>query len=300
MQMPSLGCAVVLFKPTPTCGILDNIARILTITSASRRGDNERQHHKYFSSESDMAESQNNEPQGPSDSASRPEFPNGVPSKFDRDGNVQHFPGNTILCHLSPSSSLYASLLVLHKKLEDSPFAGLITLLPPASWHMTVFEGVCDQVRKPGFWPSDLAPDAALAECDVHFERKLRPLELSDGGGVSPPPYRVQVVGVDPLEVGIGLTLQPMDEDEGARIRGLRDRLSGLLLIRHPQHAEYGLHLSMAYLLRHLTADQERELRALVESHFDELPVGFELGAPEFCRFKDMFAFERVMYLSDQ
>lgn len=249
-----------------------------------------------------MVESENNGPQGPSGGTPRQEFPIGVPSKFDRDGNVQHFPGNTILCHLSPSSSLYASLLVLHKKLERSPFSGLITLLPPLSWHMTVFEGVCDQVRRPGFWPSDLAPDAALAECDAHFERKLRPLELSDGGGggVSPPPYRVQVVGVDPLEVGIGLTLQPVNEDEEAGIRGLRDRLSDLLMIRHPQHAEYGLHLSMAYLLRHLTADQERELRALVESHFEELPVEFELGAPEFCRFKDMFAFERVMYLSDQ
>ncbi|KAL8382350.1 hypothetical protein RB595_006237 [Gaeumannomyces hyphopodioides] len=246
-----------------------------------------------------MADPEISESKGPASSgAPRPEFPAGVPSKFDRDGNVQHFPGNTILCHLSPSSSLYASLLGLHGKLERSPLARLLTLLPPPSWHMTVFEGVCDQVRGPGFWPSDLAPDAALAECDALFERKLRPLELPSG--TAPPPYRVRVVGVDPLEVGIGLTLQPQDGDEEARIRGLRDRLSGLLMIRHPQHAAYGMHLSMAYLLRHLTADQERELRALVESHFDELPVQFELGPPEFCRFKDMFAFERVMYLSDQ
>ncbi|KAL8298087.1 hypothetical protein RB597_006974 [Gaeumannomyces tritici] len=247
-----------------------------------------------------MADLETKESQGVASSgAPRPEFPAGVPRKFDPDGKVQPFPGNTILCHLSPSSELYDSLLVLYVKLQHSPFAGLMTLLPPPSWHMTVFEGVCDQVRKPGFWPSDLALDSTLAECDALFERKLRPLELPSGAN-APPPYRVQVAGVDPLEVGIGLTLRPQDGEEEARIRGLRDRLSGLLMIRHPGHEGYGMHLSVAYLLRHLTADQERELRALVQSHFNELPVEFELGPPEFCRFKDMFAFERVMYLSDQ
>jgi hypothetical protein len=30
-------------------------------------------------------------------------YPNGVPAKFDPDGNVQPYPGNTIIAHLSPS-----------------------------------------------------------------------------------------------------------------------------------------------------------------------------------------------------
>ena len=92
----------------------------------------------------------------------RPEYPRGVSSKFGVDGKVQHFPGNTIISHLSPSSDLYASMLVLHEKLLQSNLSSVITLLPPSSWHMTVFEGICDEVRKPGFWPSDLAVDAPL------------------------------------------------------------------------------------------------------------------------------------------
>lgn len=68
-----------------------------------------------------------------------PGYPIGVPSKFDLEGNVQPFSGNTILAHLSPDSELYASMLELHGKLAASPLAPLFALLPPTSWHMTVF-----------------------------------------------------------------------------------------------------------------------------------------------------------------
>ncbi|KAJ6584745.1 hypothetical protein B0H19DRAFT_1106364 [Mycena capillaripes] len=32
-----------------------------------------------------------------------PKYPSGIPNKFDPDGNVQHFAGNTIISHLSPT-----------------------------------------------------------------------------------------------------------------------------------------------------------------------------------------------------
>ena len=68
-------------------------------------------------------------------------YPKGIPHKFDPDGNVQPFPGNTIICHLSPSSEIYASVQVLYQKLKEHPLSHLYTMLPPSSWHMTVFEG---------------------------------------------------------------------------------------------------------------------------------------------------------------
>jgi len=72
-----------------------------------------------------------------------PGFPIGVPSKFDPEGNVQPFSGNTIIANLSPESELYASLLGLHAKLAASPLASTFALLPPESWHMTIF-GMCN------------------------------------------------------------------------------------------------------------------------------------------------------------
>lgn len=227
--------------------------------------------------------------------SSRPQYPNGVPYKFNPEGAVQPFPGNTIVSHLSLDSPLYASMLVLHGKLRVSHLSHLYALLPPPSWHMTVFEGVCDKVREPGHWPADLAIDAPLADCNALFARKLELFDLQCA-----PPYSMAVAGWSPLKVGIGVDVEPRTREENARLRGLRDRLADELQIRHKGHENYGLHLSVAYLLRHLTDGQRKELQALLDEHFEQMPREFELGAPEFCKFDDMFEFKRVFYLKNK
>lgn len=229
------------------------------------------------------------------DLSNTPRYPAGIPGKFDRDGNVQPFPGNSIVCHLAQSSALYASLLRLYEKLRVYPHSHLYTLLPPSSWHMTVFEGACGKVRKPGYWPSDLPFDAPLADCTDHFARKLSSFDLQ-----CDPPYRMRVEGIDPLEIGIGIHLEFRDAEEEARFRRLRDRISETLNLRHPGHESYGLHLSIAYLLRYPTGGQKAGLSQFVLDCLKDAPVDFELGAPEFCTFEDMFAFERLFYLKSQ
>ncbi|KAK3329794.1 RNA ligase/cyclic nucleotide phosphodiesterase [Apodospora peruviana] len=232
-----------------------------------------------------------------SPSCNRPEYPIGVPSKFDRDGNVQLFPGNTIVAHLSPSSELYQSMLLLHNKLASLSGRFALAMLPPPSWHMTVFEGVCDKVRSPaGFWPCDLATDATLEECTKHFAVKLKNFELETGT----PPYRCRITGFSDLEVGVGVHVEFETADEERRVRRLRDRLAERLEIRHPQHDRYKLHLSMAYLLRHLTEEQKRELTGVLMGHFEEMPKRFELGRPEFCTFENMMRFDRLFYLGEK
>ncbi|KAJ7210666.1 RNA ligase/cyclic nucleotide phosphodiesterase [Mycena haematopus] len=218
-------------------------------------------------------------------------------SKFDPDGNVQHYPGNTIVSHLSPSSEpeLYESMLALYDKLKSSHLSHLYALLPPSSWHMTVFEGVCDQVRVPRRWPDDLPMDASLEDCTSLFESKLCSFNLQ-----CEPPYRFSMTGFYPLVGIIGVHLEPYATDENARIRDLRDRLSTLLHLRLKGHATYGLHFTMAYLLRFLTKEQDEDLRKLLMDHFDGMPKQFQLGAPEFCTFEDMFAFKRLFYLKNQ
>ncbi|KAF3809827.1 hypothetical protein GCG54_00014040 [Colletotrichum gloeosporioides] len=224
----------------------------------------------------------------------RPLYPAGVPSKFAPDGAVQAFPGNTIVCHLSPSDPLYVSMQKLSDKLAASKFASLITLLPATSVHMTMFEGVCDQIRKPGYWPSDLPLEAPLEESNSRFEKALGAFDLEDEHA---PPYKMTVRGFDPLEIGIGVRLDGRTPAETERLRSLRNRLADKLKIRHPIHDGYGFHLSVAYLLRHLTSEQNQELEALLLSHLEEMPRNFELGAPEFCTFENMFAFKRVLFL---
>jgi hypothetical protein len=222
-------------------------------------------------------------------------YPLGVPWKFDPDGNVQHYPGNTIIAPLSPSSELHTSLRALFDKLKSNHLSHLYALLPPSSWHMTVFEGVLDDTREPGRWPDDLPLNASLEECTSLYEAKLASFDLKGDS-----PYHLSILGFSPMVAGITLHLEPSTSEDNARMRDLRDRLSELLHIRAEGHETYGFHLSVAYLLRFPTQDQDKELMKLLTDHFEGMPKRFELGPPVFCSFDDMFAFTPLLYLRNQ
>src|SRR5450830_1283731 len=82
--------------------------------------------------------------------------PASVGHKFTADGQVRHFPGNTIICHIDKNSEAFRALLDINVLLERSNLLKRIVPVPPASYHMTVFAGLVDEVRKPGYWPDDL------------------------------------------------------------------------------------------------------------------------------------------------
>lgn len=218
--------------------------------------------------------------------------PSGVPSKFTVDGAVRPFPGNTIICHLPQDSELHTRLRQLALDLDEGNKEALYTLLPPSSWHMTVFEGVCDQVRTPGFWPTDLPIDAPLAECNAAFSQKLSAFDMS-----TTPSFRMRISGYTPRVDGIGLHLEPVNDVEEVRIRSLRDRLSNELQIRHPSHQAYVFHMSIAYFIRFPSDDERSAVDAMLFNHFQDMPTEFELAAPEFCFFDDMFEFRRQFFL---
>ncbi|EQB49531.1 hypothetical protein CGLO_11123 [Colletotrichum gloeosporioides Cg-14] len=203
----------------------------------------------------------------------RPQYPAGVPSKFAPDGAVQAFPH-----HLSPFP--LRSPLRLNAGAQRQTRSQQVRLFdhPPTSDELPH-----DNVRRPSH-----------EESISKFEKALGAFDLEDEHA---PPYKMTVRGFDPLEIGIGVRLDGRTPAETERLRSLRNRLADKLNIRHPIHDGYGFHLSVAYLLRHLTSEQNRELEALLLSRFEEMPRNFELGAPEFCTFENMFAFKRVLFL---
>ncbi|KAH0489691.1 hypothetical protein TgHK011_010109 [Trichoderma gracile] len=214
--------------------------------------------------------------------------------KFDTNGNVLPFPGNTIISHLPQDSHLYKALLPIHEKLQQSRFTKSYALLPPTSWHMTIFEGVCDQRRKPGIWPNDLPLDAPLQRCHDLFHEKLSDFDLR-----IKPPLKMAVTGIIMSKAGIRLDLRPIDAAEEKRLRGFRDRLSELLQIRAKGHESYVFHLALAYRVVPISKNDGEELAALLQECYNKIPHEFELGIPEFCYFDDMFAFHRQFYLSE-
>lgn len=222
-------------------------------------------------------------------------YPNGIPEKFDLDGNAQPFAGNTIICHLSTSSEMYASMQVLYKKLKEHPLSHLYTLLPPSSWHMTVFEGALDKRRVAATWPADLDINASMANCTALLEKKLNSFDLQ-----FETPFRMSVIGVKPLLNGISIHLEPSSVQENTAIRHLRDRLVDVTKMEAKGHDKYKFHLSMAYMVRFGSDEQKKELMEMLMEHFENMPKEVQLDLPEFCSFEDMFAYERLLYLENK
>jgi hypothetical protein len=159
---------------------------------------------------------------------------------------------------------------------------------------MTIFEGVCDQRRKPEVWPKDLPLDAPLASCHDLFRDKLSKFDL----GIQTP-LRLAVTGLVMSPSGIRLDLAPIDAAEEKRLRGLRDRLSGLLQIRARGHDTYVFHLALAYRFLPIGREDEEALLALLQECHMAILHDFELDVPEFCHFDDMFAFHRQFFLKE-
>ncbi|KAJ1548830.1 hypothetical protein HK405_014409 [Cladochytrium tenue] len=249
------------------------------------------------------------------------DFTRDVGRKFTEDGAVRRYPGNTVVFDLPADSPLRAPLLALHRELADAnasghSLAGTLGLLPPASWHMTLFSGVCDQSRGNGRgssggggrsgdgvrWPADLPLDSPLEHCTTHFVRKLQTHGLTSmspsllGGGGPASPVRMTVPGR--TTYGVGLHLLPASASEAQRLGGLRDRLADALQLRSKDHANYEFHLSLSYIIRVLDRGQAEELDAIMTRHLPAVQrMVVEFGAPDFCSFEDMAEFKPVLAL---
>jgi hypothetical protein len=229
------------------------------------------------------------EPQAAPDAVKR--LPPSVGRKFNADGSPFRFPGNTIISHIPLATPLSDALTGVRDTLAAGSYAHCLALLPPSSYHMTVFEGVTESSRRAGIWPGGLAPDAPLGQANRLLERRLEGFELD-----CTLPLRMRLdefsLRRDP---GATIRLLPLDEQENRKLRRLRDRLAAQLRLRAPDHDNYGFHISLAYLIDWMTPELQREYIAVQSECFSMLqkrvPL-IELGAPEFCVFYDMFAFD--------
>lgn len=226
-----------------------------------------------------------------------------VGSKFYPNGKVKSYPGNTIVCHLPQQggdSAFFNGLLEIYRNAPDFSFFRKATLLPPSSYHMTVFEGVTEASRnKPDQWPWEVQTTASLDDCSKVLSERLSRFRME-----SDMPLRMQVDMDAPVPKGsaIVIPLKAIDQAEENRLRDLRRRLSAATGIRIREPDTYAFHTSLAYWIKPLTADEE----ALYEKTHSAWRVALykvspviSLGPPEFCLFQDMFAFERQFFLQE-
>ncbi|ULR31614.1 DUF1868 domain-containing protein [Dickeya fangzhongdai] len=217
--------------------------------------------------------------------------PRDIGGKFNPDGSVRRFPGNTIISHIPLGSSASDAFTAVRDTLRQQDFSHCLTFTPPSSYHMTVFEGVTESKRRLPFWPADLPTDAPLQACTSHLVRKLAGFDLQ-----ATPPFKLRITDFNARQdSGATLRLTPLDDNEERKLRTLRDRLSERLAIRAPDHDSYGFHVTLAYLVRWMTEEESQAYlqaqQACLRYLQQQVPV-LELSVPEFCVFNDMFAFD--------
>jgi hypothetical protein len=224
-------------------------------------------------------------------------------NKFDPQGIVQRYAGNTVIFHFDQqgeNSILFREMLKIYRILPKYSFFRKVVMLPTSSYHMTIFNCTNDE-RQPGTWPVDLPQSATMDECTEHLKQKLSNLPLKFSM-----PFKFSLdLEVEEYvdDMGWGLRLKPANEEEAAKVKSLRDQLASQLGIRYSNHDNFQLHASVCYFLEDFTAAERVEfLKFSDEVHrtISEVCQVIELGPPEFCSFVDMYHFDRLLWLKPE
>lgn len=209
--------------------------------------------------------------------------------RFDAAGRFLSTPGNTVVCHVVPGSATVRALLEVRDGLAALPWSDRLAWTPPESYHMTVFQGVIEGRRAPGYWPEAVALDSPIEAATRLYRERLEGFRNRN-------PFRMRSAGVTPL----GLVVTGATPADEAAIRAMRDALAEPFGYRHPDHDDYVFHITLAYLKDWLPEDAGPTwlpaLEALSAGFAARAPV-IELEGPAFCVFDDMTAFRPLLML---
>ena len=218
--------------------------------------------------------------------------------KFYPNGHVAPYPGNTVICHMPAQSRFLEDISAIAEQLHHVSFRDKLGILPPASYHMTVFPGANDPGKAHSSWPKDLPLSASIDACTKLVRSRFEKEKLTTKA-----PFRVRLDPEKTLQYASrAATLRMVGADAEAEIalRTTRDQLSRVYNHRDPDHDQYGFHITLAYTLRALTVEEQKEYREILSRSMTRIlartPV-LELGLPEFCTFPDMSVFSPECFL---
>ncbi len=218
-----------------------------------------------------------------------PRYTSTVGQKFNKDGSVRTFPGNTVISKITPDMPVYKGLVEIQDRLEALDSAGRYGFLPPSSFHMTVIEGVCDQVRDSAKWSSMLPLDMPLEDVTrfvLEHYRKLSP----------PRSLRMRINRASFARLLL-IILEPADDATAQALRKFRDQFANETGIRFKNHDTYTFHISLAYRLIEMTEEQERPFQELQDEAGPALRASYpviEMNPPVLTTFENMFRFDDI------
>lgn len=210
-----------------------------------------------------------------------------VGQKFHEDGSLRYFPGSTIICDLTYDDAVLTELIWAQDQFKKLPFAHKFGFLPPSSFHMTVFDLICDQVRDEKHWSSIIPLDMPIEASDEVLRQVVSKAH-------PPANFTMQFVASF-MRTVIGLELRPANDDTATQLRRYREEVSQLTGIRFPNFDTYKFHISLAYYLVRLTPAEEealKQVQAEVDARLSKTLQTINTGTPKFTLFNDMGAFK--------
>jgi len=220
--------------------------------------------------------------------------------KFTADGRVAPFAGNTVVCHVpqqGPDAACFEAMLDGYRQAPAEAGLRKVAMLPPSSYHMTVFSGANDRTRQKGEWPAYVPVGASMRDCDLAVAERIRRLRLKVGV-----PIRMKVDPDQGPLVGDALQIRlvPLDASEAAKLAAIRLKFATAYDLVAPRPEPYRFHISMGYALEKLSATEAEQAQKVVVKWAELVSrrsPHIAFGAPEFCSFEDMFHFRRWMYV---
>lgn len=211
----------------------------------------------------------------------------GQGGKFTHEGAVQLWPGNTFICHIPKNSTQHAALCAMQDAMMASEVANAFSWLPPASFHMTVFQGISPDDL---VWPEGLSRNLSRDEVtEILLERLC--------GASLPQQLTPAARG---LHAGHSVTLEGKDAAAEARLRGARMALRDATGLKPHGFDTYTFHITLGYPLRWFTAAEAKAVIAASDAAFGAYGAALAeipLGPVEFCTFENMHHFETVSEL---
>ena len=212
--------------------------------------------------------------------------------KFNKYGSPKPFAGNTVISHLPVQCAMRDAMAALHNELATSALRPKLGLTSVDSYHMTVFPGANDLDRTIYGWPKYVPLDATMEECNHAVGERMKAVQLK-----CKLPLRVRVDIPATLNYFSACTLRmvPVNPEENAKLRSVRDQLADVFGFRTIDHDQYAFHITMSYQIEKFTLDEQTKYRQILRKYLRNIveaePI-LELGEPEFCVFSDMFRFE--------
>lgn len=213
--------------------------------------------------------------------------------KFTPEGVAKRHRGSTFVAPVVPDSPSYQ----VEKRIQDDLSArGLdchFALLPPSSYHMTVFPGLKDRslADQAGAWPAWLSDVKDFPTAVELMRNRLIKADIP-----VLPDLRMRPTHIYDLGISFTVGLEPADDEMDQALREFRTALRNVLEIHDPEFDTYEFHSSLGYRLTapEVTEDINAELAEEYTSWVTEIDV-FDLERPGFNIFNDMLSFPELL-----